>query len=218
MDRPTAPSTRTRIRRLPERARYDADSLAAVLDACLSCTIAFAWAGTLHALPTLHWRNNRFLYIHGARASRMLQALTEDTCCVSVARVDGLVFARSAFHHSINYRSAVVYGRFEPVEDPEEKTRALRALLERLAPGRWETLRPMQDKERQATTVLRLALDEAAVKIRQGGPKDDADDLDWPVWAGVIPLSTVAGTPLTEPDSAVRDLPASQRAGMTGEG
>lgn len=207
MNRPAAPSTRTRIRRRPERAHYDFDTVAAVVDAAHFCTIAFNWGGSVHALPTAHWRDGGHLYIHGARASRLLAALTAGECCVTVARIDGLVYARSAFHHSMNYRSAVIYGRFEAVDAPEHKTASLRAFIERLAPGRWAQLRPISDKELDATTVLRLPLAEASVKIRDWGVKDDAQDMDWPVWAGVVPLDVVAGRPETDPDSVVGEIP-----------
>jgi nitroimidazol reductase NimA-like FMN-containing flavoprotein (pyridoxamine 5'-phosphate oxidase superfamily) len=207
MNRPAAPSARTHIRRRPERAHYDFDTVAAVVDAAHFCTVAFNWDGSVHALPTAHWRDGTHLYIHGARASRLLAALTAGECCVTVARIDGLVFARTAFHHSMNYRSAVIYGRFEAVDDPQHKTTSLRAFIERLAPGRWETLRPISDKELAATTVLRLPLGEASVKIRDCGVKDDAEDMDWPVWAGVVPLDVVAGAPETDPGSVVREVP-----------
>lgn len=208
MTRLPAPSPRTRVRRLPDRAHYDADTVAAVVDAVRVCTVAFNWNGSVHALPTAHWREGDHLYIHGARASRMLQALTEGECCVTVASIDGLVLARSAFHHSMNYRSAAIYGRFEAVEDAAHKEAALRAFIEALAPGRWAQLRPVSAKELKATTVLRLPLTEASVKIRNWGVKDDAEDMDWPVWAGVVPLATVAGVPQTDPDSVVREVPA----------
>ncbi|HRP96124.1 MAG TPA: pyridoxamine 5'-phosphate oxidase family protein [Rhodocyclaceae bacterium] len=207
MNTSAAPSNRTRIRRRPERAHYDFDTVAAVVDAAHFCTVAFDWNGSVHALPTAHWRDSTHLYIHGARASRMLAALTEGECCVTIARIDGLVFARSAFHHSMNYRSAVIYGRFEAVDDPDHKTASLRAFIERLAPGRWQALRPISAKELEATTVLRLPLAEASVKIRDWGVKDDAEDMDWPVWAGVVPLEVVAGAPETDPDSVVRQVP-----------
>lgn len=204
----TAPSARSRVRRLPDRAHYDAETVAAVVDAAHLCTIAFDWNGSVHALPTAHWREGGHLYIHGARASRMLQALTAGECCVTVACLDGLVFARSAFHHSMNYRSAVIYGRFAQVDDPAAKEASLRAFIERLSPGRWAQLRPISAKELNATTVLRLALDEASVKIRNWGVKDDAEDMDWPVWAGVLPLALTPGAAQTDPDSVVRELPA----------
>ena len=207
MPHTTAPSPRTRVRRLPERAHYDADSIAANVDAAVLCTVAFQIDGEVHAIPTIHWREGEHLYIHGAKASRMLKALTEAECCVSLAILDGLVLARSAFHHSMNFRSVVVYGRFEIVDDAAHKAAALQAFTDRVSPGRWATLRPMTDKEMGATTVLRLPLAEASAKVRTGGPKDDDEDLAWPTWAGVLPLSLQAGAPQAEPDSAVDTPP-----------
>ncbi|MEN9366832.1 MAG: hypothetical protein RL489_1190 [Pseudomonadota bacterium] len=202
-----APSERTRVRRLPDRARYDAESLAAIVDAAWIAHVAFPLDGGVHSIPTAVWREGAHLYIHGAKASRMLKALTEAECCVSLALLDGLVLARSAFHHSMNFRSVVVYGRFEIVDDAAHKTAALAAFTDRVAPGRWATLRPMTDKEMGATTVLRLSLAEASAKVRTGGPKDDDEDLAWPTWAGVLPLSLQAGAPQAEPDSAVDTPP-----------
>ena len=209
MPRPTrpAPSPRTRVRRLPERAHYDADSIAAIVDAAMLCTVAFQLDGAVHAIPTIHWREGGHLYLHGAKASRMLKALTEGEACVTIALADGLVLARSAMHHSMNYRSVVVYGRFEAVTEPAHKLASLRAFIDGLYPGRWDTLRPITEKELNATSVLRIALDEASAKVRDWGVKDDEQDLDWPVWAGVIPLRTLAGEPVTEPDSVARSVP-----------
>lgn len=202
-----APSERTRIRRLPDRGRYDADTLYSIIDEAMVCNIAFQIDGTVHALPTLHWRVGGHLYIHGARASRMLKALTTADACVTLSLVDGLVFARSAFHHSMNYRAVVIYGRFESVDDPVEKTHVLRALIDKLATDRWDTLRPMTDKERNATTLLRIPIIEASAKIRSGGVKDDDEDLHWPVWAGVVPIEIVRAEAQTAPDCVVREVP-----------
>ena len=209
MPRPTrpAPSPRTRVRRPPERAHYDADTIAAIVDAAMLCTVAFQLDGAVHAIPTIHWREGGHLYLHGAKASRMLKALTEGEACVTIALADGLVLARSAMHHSMNYRSVVVYGRFEAVTEPAHKLASLRAFIDGLYPGRWDTLRPITEKELNATSVLRIALDEASAKVRDWGVKDDEEDLDWPVWAGVIPLRTLAGEPVTEPDSVARSVP-----------
>lgn len=209
MSRPLAPSPRTRVRRLPDRAHYDAETIAAIVDSAWLCTIAFQWQGSVHALPTSHWREGTFLYIHGAKASRMLKALQEGEACVTVSHVDGLVYARSAFHHSMNYRSVVLYGRFEAVEERAHKDAALRALIDKLAPGRWDALRPISDKERNATTVLRIPLTEASAKIRNWGVKDDEEDMSWPVWAGVVPLAHVAGPAQTDPESRVAEVPDS---------
>lgn len=140
----------------------------------------------------------------------MLKALTQGEACITIALADGLVLARSAMHHSMNYRSVVIYGRFEPVTDPVEKRRSLQAFIDGLYPGRWETLRPINDKELNATSVLRIPLAEAAAKIRDGGVKDDEEDLGWPVWAGVLPLNTAVGTPRMEDDSMVRAVPSTR--------
>jgi len=207
---PSAPSARTRrtqIRRLPERARYDSETIAAIVDAAPICTVAFQIDGTVHAIPTIHWREGDHLYIHGAKASRMIKALVEGEACVTIALADGLVLARSAKHHSMNYRSVVIYGRFELVTDVVEKTRSLEAFIDGLYPGRWATLRPINDKELNATGLLRIPLAEASAKVRNWGVKDDAEDLSWPVWAGVIPLNTVLGTPVAEADSVVAEVP-----------
>ena len=206
----TAPSSRTRVRRKPERADYDAETINAIVDAAVICSVAFQLDGGVHAIPTIHWRDGEHLYIHGAKASRLLKALTEGESCLTIALADGLVLARSAMHHSMNYRSVVIYGQFELVSDPAEKTRSLQALIEGLYPGRWDTLRPINDKELNATSVLRIPLTEASAKVRDAGVKDDDEDLDWPVWAGVIPLNTVVGAPRREDDSVGRTVPATR--------
>ena len=206
----SAPSPRTRVRRMPERAHYEADTVAAIVDAAMICTVAFQIDGVVHAIPTIHWREGAHLYIHGAKASRMLKALTTGEACVTIALADGLVLARSAMHHSMNYRSVVIYGRFEAVTDPAYKVASLRSFIDGLYPGRWDTLRPITDKELAATTLLRIALDEASAKVRDCGVKDDEDDLSWPVWAGVIPLRTVTGEPVTEADSVLAAVPPSR--------
>jgi uncharacterized protein len=207
MQKPIAPSPRTRVRRLPARAHYDADTVTAIVDAATICTVAFQIDAAVHAIPTIHWREGEHLYIHGAKASRMLKALTQGEACITIALADGLVLARSAMHHSMNYRSVVIYGRFEPVTDPVEKRRSLQAFIDGLYPGRWDTLRPISDKELNATSVLRIALAEASAKVRDWGVKDDEEDLDWPVWAGVIPLNTAVGTPRIEENSVIRKVP-----------
>ena len=216
----SSPSARTRVLRRPQRAAYDLASVAAIVDAGLLCTVAFQWEGSVHAIPTLHWREGDHLYLHAAKASRLGQALLAGEACVSIALADGLVLARSAMHHSLNYRSVVIYGRFEAVTEPEEKHRALRACIEGLYPGRWEELRPMTAKEVNATAVLRLSLAEASAKVRQGGPKDDAEDLAWPAWAGVIPLQRRQGEPEMEADSPLTEAPPTRfgRPGQDGAG
>ncbi|HQZ03627.1 MAG TPA: pyridoxamine 5'-phosphate oxidase family protein [Thauera sp.] len=210
MSKAAAPSARTRVRRLPERAHYATDTVAAIVDAAMLCTVAFQIDGMVHAIPTIHWREGDHLYIHGAKASRLLKALTQGEACVTIALADGLVLARSALHHSMNYRSVIIYGQFEPVTERESKLRSLQALIDGLYPARWDTLRPISDKELNATSVLRIALTEASAKVRNWGVKDDEEDLDWPVWAGVIPFHTLSGEPVTEDDSAVREVPSTR--------
>ena len=198
-----APSERTRVRRLPERARYDGASVHGVVGGAWVGHAAFTGDGSVHNTPTAIWRDGDHLYLHGAKASRMLKALVDGQACVTVSLVDGLVLARSAFHHSMNFRSVVVYGRFEPVEAREAKLAALEVFMDKLVAGRWAALRPINDKELNATTVLRVPLTEASAKVRSGGPKDDDEDMAWPVWAGVIPLALQAGAPQVDPDSVV---------------
>jgi len=206
----SAPSSRTRVRRKPERAGYDAEAVKAIVDAAVICSVAFQIDGMVHAIPTIHWRDGDYLYIHGAKASRMLRALTEGEACLTIALADGMVLARSAMHHSMNYRSVVVYGQFQLVTEAAEKERSLRALIEGLYPGRWDTLRPISDKELSATSVLRIPLAEASAKVRDSGVKDDDEDMDWPVWAGVIPLNTVVGMARREDDSVGQTVPATR--------
>lgn len=212
MARPTAaPSPRTRVRRLPDRGHYDRATVDAIVDEALTCTVAFQWEGGVHAITTAHWREGDHLYVHGAKASRMLKALPDADACVNISLVDGLVFARCGFNHSMNYRSVVVYGRFETVDDPARKLDSLHAFMDKLSPGRWDTLRPTTKKELNATTVLRMSLAEASAKIRAWGAKDDDADLDWPVWAGVVPLRVARGRAETDPRSAVPTPPKAKR-------
>ena len=195
---------------MPERAHYDASTVAAIVDATVICSVAFQIDGVVHAIPTIHWREGDYLYIHGAKASRMLKALTQGEACVTIALADGLVLARSAMHHSMNYRSVVIYGCFEQVNDPDEKAHSLQSFIDGLYPGRWETLRPINDKELNATSILRIPLAEASAKVRDWGVKDDDEDLCWPVWAGVLPLKTVIGAARQEVDSATNALPSTR--------
>lgn len=193
-----APSPRTRVRRVPQRADYSPQTIAAIAREALLCHVAFVDEQGVHSIPTNCWTHAGHLYLHGAVAGRMVKALAAGEACVSLAHVDGLVFGRSALHHSMNYRSVVAYGRFEPVDDAAEKLAGLEALIEAIAPGRWAQVRPPSRKELAATAVLRLPLTEAAAKTRTGGPKDDVEDMAWPVWAGVVPMRLRAGAPQPE--------------------
>lgn len=203
--RHSAPSPRTRVRRLHERARYDREAIDAVLDAALVAHLGFVSEGQPFVIPTLHARVGDEVYVHGSAASRTLRALAgRIPACLTVTLVDGIVLARSVFEHSMNYRSVVVLGTATPVDDDAEKLLALEAFTEKLLPGRWGEARPPTRKELRATSVLRLPLDEASAKIRDGGPDDgDSPDAELDVWAGHVPLVTKALAPV--PDPALRE-------------
>ncbi|MDT7541893.1 MAG: uncharacterized protein QOE33_1797 [Acidobacteriota bacterium] len=191
---------RTAARRLPQRASYEREVVYEILDAGFVCHVAFVREGQPFIIPTAYGRAGDMLYLHGSRASRMLKTLSAGVeTCVEVTHVDGLVLARSAFHHSLNYRSVIVFGRAEVVEEATEKRKALRAFTEHLIRGRWDEVREPNERELAATLVLRLPLREASAKVRTGPPIDDEEDLSLPIWAGVLPLRTVAGEPLSDP-------------------
>ena len=192
-----APSTRTQVKRIARNASYDPALLHAIVDAAYVCHIAFTDEHGTHCIPTACWRAGEFLYIHGSNGSRMLRRLTEQDCCVTITHLDGLVLARSAFNHSMNYRSAMIYGRFETVAE-SAKRRALEDFMDHLAPGRQAEVRPGNDKEYAATTVMRIPLAEAACKTRSGPPNDDEEDLGIAAWAGVLPLAQAHGTPVPD--------------------
>ena len=205
---PRPSSDRTRVRRLPKRGRYDRASLDAILDAGVMAHVGWTGDdGQPYATPTIAWRVGDRLYWHGSSASRMLRATAGRAVCVTVTLLDGYVLARSGFNHSVNYRSAMVLGTANLVTVPDEMDTALEAFFDGLYPGRWPELRPMTAKERKATTVLWMDLDEASAKVRAEENHDDAGDETWPTWGGVIPLRTVAGPP--EADAFV---PASGRS------
>jgi nitroimidazol reductase NimA-like FMN-containing flavoprotein (pyridoxamine 5'-phosphate oxidase superfamily) len=193
-------SERSRVRRLADRAAYDAESVHAVLDAALVGHVGFVSDGRPVVIPMLYGRDGDVLHLHGSVASRLQRTLADGVdVCLTVTIVDGLVMARSAFHHSMNYRSAVVLGRASLVA-PEHKEAALRAISEHVAPGRWSEVRPPNAVELRQTAVLRLPIEEASAKTRRGGPVDDADDLALPVWAGVVPCAVAWGDPVGEAD------------------
>jgi nitroimidazol reductase NimA-like FMN-containing flavoprotein (pyridoxamine 5'-phosphate oxidase superfamily) len=198
----TAPSPRTQVKRGADKASYDTTLLHAIIDAAYICHVAFADDKGVHAIPTACWREGDYLYIHGSNGSRMVKRLVEQDSCVTITHLDGLVLARSAFSHSMNYRSAMIYGRFEVVGDAD-KAAVLAAFMEHLAPGRQAHARPGNDKELAATTVLRIGLAEAACKTRTGPPKDDEEDLALDVWAGVLPLAQARGTPVADANCTV---------------
>ena len=203
----TRPTARTQVRRLPDRGRYDSETIYKILDEGFLCHVGFAVDGQPFVIPTGYARVGDAIYLHGSAASRMLRTLAGGVqVCVTVTLVDGLVLARSAFHHSMNYRSVVILGTAHAIEDPAEKTRALEAFTNHIVPGRWDAVRPVRDAEVKATTVLKLPLKEMSAKIRTGPPKDEPEDYELPIWAGVLPLALKAGDPIADaklPDEAV---------------
>jgi uncharacterized protein len=189
------PTSRTKVKRLPKRAHYDRAVVNEVLDAGFICHIGYVIDGQPYVTPTAYWREGGHIYWHGSSASRMLRAQTTGIpVCLTVTHIDGLVMARSAFHHSINYRSVMAFGTASIIDEPKAKEAAMRAFVERVYPGRWDTLRPVNKQEFKATTILGMELTEASAKIRTGNPVDDDEDYALPIWAGVIGLKTlVAG-------------------------
>jgi len=198
----TPPSDRTRIRRLPERGVYDRATIDAILDEALICHLAWVTGdGLPRVIPTIHARVDDTLYVHGSTASHTLKGVKDGReVCVEVTLLDGLVLARSAFHHSMNYRSVVVYGHPREVTDPREKDTAQVALVDHVVRGRARDARMPNQRELDQTTILAIELEEASAKVRTGPPKDDEEDLELPVWAGVLPLRIVAGDPEPAPD------------------
>jgi hypothetical protein len=198
------PTQRTQVKRLPKRGRYDHETVYQILDSAFVCHVGFSVDGQPYVIPTNYGRAGEILYLHGSAASRMLKTLSEGIpVCVTVTHVDGLVLARSAFHHSVNYRSVVILGTARVVNDSAEKMEALRIFTDHVMKGRWDNVRQPNEQELKATTVLALPLEEVSAKVRTGGPIDDEEDYALPVWAGVLPLETVAKEPV--PDAQRRN-------------
>src|ERR1043165_6611337 len=184
---------RTTLKRLPKRGSFDREVVNAILDEAFICHVGFVAEDKPVVIPTGYARVGETVIIHGSQASRMLRALGQGIdVCVTVTLIDGLVLARSAFHHSMNYRSVVVFGRAGVIEDPKEKVAALFSLSEHMIPGRWQDVREPSQDELQKTTVLSLPISEASAKIRTGPPLDDEEDYELPIWAGVVPLQVIA--------------------------
>ena len=193
-------TAKTQVKRVPKRGHYDFETIASILDEGLVCQVGFVVNGQPVVIPTAYGRVDDCVYIHGAGASRMLKALmTGIDVCFTVTLLDGLVLARSAYHHSMNYRSVVVFGLARAVSDPQEKRAALEAFTEHVMKGRWDEVRSPTPEELAATVVLSLPLTEASAKIRTGPPIDAEDDYALPVWAGVLPLGLTAGEPVDAP-------------------
>ncbi|MET7641521.1 pyridoxamine 5'-phosphate oxidase family protein [Streptomyces sp. NPDC005438] len=211
---------RTTPTRAPQRAHYDRDLIHAILDQGYLCHLGFVRDGAPVVLPTLYTRVEERLYVHGSSGSRPLRAADQAPegmpVCLTVTHVDGLVLAKSAFHHSLNYRSVVAHGRARVVTDPEEARHALDALVDQVVAGRSSDSRPANRKELAATTVLRLDLDEVSAKVREGGPSDDPEDEELPHWSGVVPTTSGYGAPVpADPEGAGAEPPSYLRA-LTG--
>lgn len=194
-----APSERTRVKRVAKRAHYDAETVHGILDATPICNVGYVFNGTPYVTPTLQWREGDHLYWHGSSASRMLEACEEAEVCVTVSLIDGFVMARSAYNHSCNYRSVMVFGTAKKVTDVAEKELRLKNFTNGLWPGRWDMLRKMTAQELKATTVLKLPLVESSAKVRTGPPGDDEEDYALPIWAGVIPVQQQVLAPIDDP-------------------
>lgn len=191
---------RTKVRRLPARGSNEWKDICAILDAGFLAHVGFAVNGQPFVIPTLYGRKDETIYLHGSAASRMMRELeTGIAACVTVTLVDGLVLARSAFHHSMNYRSVVAFGTAQKLQDDSEKNEALRIVSERVIEGRWDDVRLPTAKELKATTVLAFQIEEASAKVRTGPPKDDEEDYTLPVWAGVVPVTLQRGEPIADP-------------------
>ncbi|MGH9799256.1 MAG: pyridoxamine 5'-phosphate oxidase family protein [Blastocatellia bacterium] len=211
---PFTQTAKTTLKRLPQRGEFDREAVYRILDEALVCHVGFVVDGQPFVIPTSFGRVGDTLYVHGSAASRLMRTLSgKIPVCITVTLVDGLVLARSAFHHSINYRSVVVFGQAELVEDEQGKTTAMAALTEHIVPGRWAEVRSPNARELKATTVLMVPLEEVSAKVRTGDPKDDDEDMAIPVWAGQLPLRLTPGQPINdsllapgiEPPSYVRN-------------
>jgi len=195
-----AVTKRTQVRRLPKRGVYDREQVYRILDEGIVCHVGFVSEGHPVVIATGYGRGEDALYVHGSAASRMLRDVGKGIdMCVTVTLVDGLVLARSAFHHSMNYRSVVVFGTATVIQDPAEKNEALRVITEHLVPGRWQQARQPTAKELEATMVLAVPLEEVSAKVRTGPPLDDEEDYGLPMWAGVLPLQLIPGEPIADP-------------------
>ncbi len=193
-----APTDMTRVKRVHTRAHYDQETVYSILDATSLCHVGYILDGRPAVTPTLHWREGNHVYWHGSSASRALRRSEGLDVCLTVSLMDGLVLARSGFHHSANYRSVMIYGKAVKVTDPDAKTRHLKTFVDQLFPGRWEDLRPMTQQELKATTLLSMPIEEVSAKVRTGGPIDDDEDYDIPIWSGTIPILQELGAPIAD--------------------
>ena len=196
---PYAPSQRSRIRRHPERAHYDRENVFAILDAALMCHVGYVIDGLPYVTPTLFWREGERLYWHGSSASRMLRTQAKGIpVCLTVSHVDGLILARCAFRHSLNYRSVMAFGTAAIVDDPAEKEAGFNAFIERVYPGRTSIMRPIAPQELKATSLIGMTIDEVSAKIRDDGPLDLEQDYAADCWAGTVPITQLIGAPIPD--------------------
>ncbi len=190
---------RTNIKRLPKRAVYDTGTINSILDEAFICQLGFKIKEQVYVIPTAYGRKDDFLLIHGSQKSRMLNSIKNgEDVCISVTLTDGIVLARSAFHHSVNYRSVIIFSKGEEIIGPGEKTEALKVIIDHIMPGRWEDVRQPNKKELKATSVFKFKIDEASAKIRTGPPIDDEEDLGLDVWAGILPLRVTVEEPVND--------------------
>ena len=189
---------RTNLVRNPKRADYDRDAVNQIIDATSLCHVSYIIDGRPYVTPTLQWREGDTIYWHGSSASRFLRQIVGKDVCIAITHFDGFVLARSAFHHSINYRSVMLFGEATKIEDGQ-KNELLHSFVDQLIPGRWENLRPMTDQEAKATTVFSMPIDEGSAKIRSGPPVDDDEDYSLPIWAGILPVSQILHDPVSDP-------------------
>lgn len=204
MNDPLTVTERTQLRRLHERGHFDRKTIYSILDAVPLCHVGYLIDGKPAVTPSFQWREGDNVYWHGSSASRALRSSEGADVCLTVTSMDGFVLARSAFNHSANFRSVMIYGCATKIADPEAKTQRLRTFVETYFPDRWDHLRPMTSQELKATTVLSMPINEASAKIRTGPPGDNDEDAAWPVWAGVIPAALQFGEP--EPDPRLKDI------------
>jgi nitroimidazol reductase NimA-like FMN-containing flavoprotein (pyridoxamine 5'-phosphate oxidase superfamily) len=190
---------RTKVRRIPKRGHYDKKTIYSIIDEAMICHVGFVMNDTPYVIPTIHARIDDTLYLHGSVASQMLDSVTKSNICITMTIVDGIVLARSLFHHSMNYRSVVVLGKGNLVSDSKERLLALKAVSDHLVEKRWDDARQPSKKELKATTVIAININEASAKIRSGPPIDEEDDDNLPVWAGVVPIKTISEKPVADP-------------------
>jgi nitroimidazol reductase NimA-like FMN-containing flavoprotein (pyridoxamine 5'-phosphate oxidase superfamily) len=192
-------TARTKIRRLPKRAHYDRETLYAILDAGFVCHIGYAIDGQPYVTPTAYWREGDAVYWHGSSKSKMLLALEKQPAvCLTVTHFDALVVARSGFHMSVNYRSAMLFGKPCKIAEPEDKLAKMEKFVERIYPGHWKNLRPVNKQELKAMSVFGMPIDEAVAKVRDGPPIDEPEDYALPIWGGVVPVRQVLGEPVAD--------------------